>query len=80
MKSTGIFRKLDEFGRIVLPIEIRRTLDIAEKDPLEIFVDGSSIILKKYEPACIFCGNSRNVVNFKGRNVCPTCIKELGTK
>ncbi len=80
MKSTGIFRKLDEFGRIVLPIEIRRTLDIAEKDPLEIFVDGSSIILKKYEPACIFCGNSRNVVNFKGRNVCPTCIKELGVK
>jgi transcriptional pleiotropic regulator of transition state genes len=77
MKSTGIFRKLDEFGRIVLPIEIRRMLDIAEKDPLEILVDGSTIILKKYEPACIFCGNPHNVVNFKGKNICPVCIKEL---
>ncbi len=54
MKSTGIVRKVDELGRIVLPIELRRTLDINEKDPLEIFVDGGSIILKRYEPACIF--------------------------
>lgn len=77
MKSTGIVRKVDELGRIVLPIELRRTLDIAERDPLEIYVDGSSIILKKYLPACIFCGESRDVVNFKGKNVCPECLKEL---
>jgi AbrB family transcriptional regulator, transcriptional pleiotropic regulator of transition state genes len=80
MKSTGIMRKLDEFGRIVLPIEIRRSLGIAEKDPLEILVEGSTIILKKYEPACVFCGNSKGVTNFKGKNVCASCAKELGTK
>lgn len=77
MKATGITRKVDELGRIVLPVELRRTLDIAEKDVLEIYVEGNSIILKKYEPACIFCNYARNVINFKGKNVCPSCIKEL---
>ena len=56
MKSTGIVRQMDHLGRVVLPIELRRTLDIHEKDALEIYVDEDSIILKKYEPACIFCG------------------------
>ena len=60
MKSTGIVRKVDELGRIVLPIELRRTLDIAEKDALEIYVDGNSVVLKKYQPACVFCGDSRD--------------------
>ena len=78
MKSTGIVRKVDELGRIVLPIELRRTLDIEVKDALEIYVDGSQIILKKYEPACIFCGNAKNVIHFKGRNLCEDCLKELG--
>ena len=55
MKSTGIVRKVDELGRIVLPVELRRTMDIAEKDPLEIYVDGNSIVLRKYRPSCIFC-------------------------
>ena len=77
MKSTGIVRKVDELGRIVLPIELRRTLDIAERDALEICVDGTSIILKKYQPACIFCGESKDVTSFKGKNVCPKCLKEL---
>lgn len=77
MKSTGIVRKVDELGRIVLPIELRRTLDIAVKDALEIYVDGSQIILKKYEPACIFCGNAKNVIHFKGKNLCQDCLKEL---
>lgn len=77
MKSTGIVRKVDELGRIVLPIELRRTLDIAEKDALEIYVDGSTIILRKYEPSCIFCGNSKDVLLFKGRNICPACMSEL---
>ena len=77
MKSTGIVRKVDELGRIVLPIELRRTLDIAERDALEIYVEGSTIILKKYEPTCIFCENSRDIVSFKGKNVCPDCLKEL---
>ncbi len=61
MKSTGIVRKVDELGRIVLPIEMRRTLDIAEKDALEIYVDGASVILKKYKPSCIFCDATRTL-------------------
>ena len=80
MKSTGIVRKVDELGRIVLPIELRRTLGIEEKDRIEIFVDGESIILRKYQPACIFCDDAKDVINFKGKNVCPNCIRELMSK
>lgn len=80
MKATGIVRKVDELGRIVLPIEIRRTLDIAEKDPLEIYVDGDNIILHKYEPACVFCGNAKNIFSFKGKNVCPDCAAKIKSK
>ena len=77
MKSTGIVRKVDELGRVVLPIELRRTLDIAVKDSLEIYVDEGAIILKIYEPACIFCGDARDVVNYKGKNICAKCMREL---
>lgn len=77
MKSTGIVRKVDELGRIVLPIELRRTLDIAEKDSLEIYVDDDRIILRKYEPTCVFCGSSKDVISFKGKNICPACLNEL---
>ncbi|MBS3995130.1 MAG: AbrB/MazE/SpoVT family DNA-binding domain-containing protein [Alkaliphilus sp.] len=77
MKSTGIVRKVDELGRIVIPIELRRTLQIDQKDALEIYVDGSQIILKKYEPACIFCDQAKDVINFKGKNICPDCTQEL---
>ena len=77
MKSTGIVRKVDELGRIVLPIELRRTLDIAEKDSLEIYVDGASIVLKKYQPACVFCGEAKDVTQYMGRNVCAKCIDTL---
>ncbi len=77
MKSTGIVRKMDELGRIVLPIELRRTFGISEKDALEIFVDGNNIVLRKYEPSCIFCGNSKDVFIFKGKSICPACMEEL---
>ena len=77
MKSTGIVRKVDELGWIVLPIEMRRTLDIEEKDALEIYVEGSSVILKKYKPSCIFCDTTKDIVVFKGKNICPKCLKEL---
>ena len=77
MKSTGIVRKMDDLGRVIIPIELRRTLEIAEKDPLEIYVDGNMIILKKYEPACIFCGDAKDVVTYKGRNICANCLKEM---
>ncbi len=77
MKSTGIVRKVDELGRIVLPIELRRTLDIAEKDALEIYVDDEQIILKKYMPACLFCNDATNVTVHKGKNICGSCMAEL---
>ena len=77
MKSTGIVRKIDELGRVVLPIELRRTLDITVKDSLEIYVDGNVVVLKKYEPACVFCGSAKDVGTFKGKNVCPVCVREL---
>ncbi|MGE5559073.1 MAG: AbrB/MazE/SpoVT family DNA-binding domain-containing protein [Bacillota bacterium] len=77
MKSTGMVRKVDELGRIVIPVEIRRTLGIDIKDPLEIYVDDGSIIAKKYEPACIFCGNAEGVKAFKGKNICAGCLKSI---
>ncbi|MBQ0078974.1 MAG: AbrB/MazE/SpoVT family DNA-binding domain-containing protein [Eubacterium sp.] len=77
MKATGIVRKVDELGRIVLPIELRRTLNIDIKDPLEIYVDGDSIMLKKYQPACVFCGSSDSVKQIRGKNICAACIEEL---
>ena len=77
MKSTGIVRKVDELGRIVLPIELRRTLDIAEKDCLEIYMDGESIVLKKYQPACIFCDEADNITVVHGKNICAGCLKAL---
>ena len=80
MKSTGIVRRVDELGRIVLPIELRRTLDIAEKDALEIYVEDSSIILKKYRASCIFCDSTKDVTTFKGKNICPKCLRELQSK
>lgn len=78
MKSTGIIRKVDDLGRIVLPIELRRTLDIAERDELEIFMENDRIVLQKYEPACIFCGSNRALVNYCRKNVCEECAKKLG--
>ena len=80
MKSTGIVRKVDELGRIVLPSELSRTLGIEEKDRIEIFVDGESIILRKYQPACIFCDNAKDIINYKGKNICPDCIRAMNEK
>ena len=77
MKSTGIVRKVDELGRIVLPIEQRRTLDIAERDELEIYLDDDKVVLKKYEPSCIFCGSSCGLVTYHGRNICMECIENM---
>lgn len=77
MKSTGVVRKIDELGRVVLPISIRQTLDIKEKDPLEIFVDDNRIILQKYEPSCIFCGNADSVVYFNGKRICADCLTKI---
>ncbi|MBC8536659.1 AbrB/MazE/SpoVT family DNA-binding domain-containing protein [Feifania hominis] len=77
MKSTGIVRRIDELGRFVLPIELRRTLDLTERDAVEIYVDEDTIILKKYEPACTFCGSTKGIISYKGKNICSQCIEEL---
>ena len=77
MKATGIVRRVDELGRVVIPIEIRNKFDIFERDKIEIFVDGSSIILKKFEPNCIFCGNTENLLKYKDKMVCEKCSKEI---
>jgi transcriptional pleiotropic regulator of transition state genes len=77
VKSTGIVRKVDELGRIVLPIELRRSMDINEKDALEIFVDDDKIILKKYQPADIFTGSMEDLVDYKGKKVSKATIIEL---
>ena len=77
MKSTGIVRKVDELGRIVIPIELRNTLKIAEKDPLEIFVEGSSILLKKHELNCIFCSSAKNLEKYKDKLICEKCKKQI---
>lgn len=80
MKATGIIRRVDELGRVVIPIELRNKFEITEKDPMEIYVDGNSIILKKYEPNCIFCNSSKKLVEFEGKQICEKCIKSLTSK
>ncbi|MGI6212295.1 MAG: AbrB/MazE/SpoVT family DNA-binding domain-containing protein [Anaerovoracaceae bacterium] len=77
MKATGIVRPVDALGRVVIPVELRRNLGIDMNDSLEIFVDGQYIMLKKYEPSCIFCGSVENVRTLHGKCVCENCINEM---
>lgn len=77
MKSTGIVRKIDELGRIVIPMELRRTLDISRSDPIEIYTENDIIILKKFQTTCVFCGYSENVTDFKDKAVCAACLRQL---
>ena len=77
MRATGIVRKIDQLGRIVIPKELRRTFTINEGDALEIYVDAETIILKKYTPDCIFCGEAKDVTDHKGKNICKSCRKDL---
>ena len=79
MKSTWIIRRVDELGRVVIPMEIRNQFNIVEKDPIEIYVEGSCIVLKKYEPNCIFCGNTKNLVEYKDKLVCDKCTSLLNS-
>lgn len=77
MKATGIVRKVDQLGRIVIPKEIRTSFEVNDQDPLEIFVDGRDIILRKYRPACIFCNEATDVIQVEGINICRSCLKKL---
>lgn len=80
MGTSGIVRRLDELGRIVLPMELRKTLDLKVRDSIEITADKGSIILRKYSPACVFCGKDTKVADFKGKNVCSKCLQEIKTQ
>ncbi|MFW5981102.1 MAG: AbrB/MazE/SpoVT family DNA-binding domain-containing protein [bacterium] len=80
MKATGIVRKIDDLGRIVLPKELRKTMNIDKKDPMEIYVDGDSVILKKYQPACIFCGNAEDTVEYKKKVICNDCLTKINNE
>ena len=80
MKSTGIVRKIDNLGRVVIPIELRKTMELTENDAVEIFTEGNSIIFKKYVVSCVFCGNSKEVVKYKDKCVCKKCISNLSTE
>jgi transcriptional pleiotropic regulator of transition state genes len=80
MKATGIVRRIDDLGRLVLPIELRRVMGIKVKDYVEIYVDDDSIILKKYAPACLFCGNANDVEIHMGRKICKECIEAMSNK
>lgn len=77
MKATGIVRKLDELGRVVLPIELRRENHMDIRDQLEISVNGNEIILKKYVPRCAFCKGEESVKVVKGKLVCSICLSGL---
>lgn len=80
MKSTGIIRRVDELGRVVIPKEIRDNLEIKEKDTIEIYTDGNRVILQKYQPNCYFCGNSNDLMNFHEKLICNNCIKQITKK
>ena len=80
MKATGIVRRVDELGRIVLPIELRKTLHISDRDPLEVFVDVDKIILKKYEPACVFTNITDDLIEYQGRKISKKAIEAMAAK
>ncbi len=77
MKSTGIVRKIDELGRIVLPKEIRKVFDLKEKDSVEIYTEDNRIVLAKYHPSCIFCGSADDILYFAGKRVCRSCAQKM---
>ena len=77
MKATGIVRNVDELGRIVIPKEIRRKMDISNNDPVEIFVEGDKIILTKYHANCTFCGGNIGISDFKGKRICADCLRQI---
>jgi transcriptional pleiotropic regulator of transition state genes len=80
MKSAGVVRKIDELGRIVVPIELRKTLNIGKRDAVEISLDGDNIKIRKYEPGCCLCGSTDDITLYNGNNICRSCINELSAK
>jgi len=77
-KATGVVRSVDDLGRVVLPVALRRERGIEPKDALEIYVEGEDIILQKYKPRCVFCAENEDLMEFKGKLVCHACAKGIG--
>ena len=77
MKSVGVVRKIDALGRVVLPIEIRRNLNLANEDCVEIFVEGDSVILKRWNPTCVFCGSTEQTKVYKEKVICESCLNDI---
>ena len=77
MKSKGIIRNIDDLGRLVVPKEMRTALEISENDPVEISMEGSTIVLKKHTPFCVFCASTADLSLFKGKRICSECLAEL---
>lgn len=80
MKSTGIVRRIDDLGRVVLPVELRRTLKLEVHDPLEIYIEGDTVVLRKYGAGCVFCGDTREPLTYRGKPICRKCLRELREK
>ena len=77
MKSTGIVRRIDDLGRVVLPVELSRTLNLEVRDPVEIFIEGDAIVLRKYDATCLFCGATRELLSYRGKQICRGCLQQL---
>lgn len=77
MRAIGVVRKIDKLGRVVIPVELRRAFNIAIKDPVEIYTENDCIIIKKYSPECLFCGEANAVRHFSGKNICPSCMEAI---
>ncbi len=79
MKSAGVVRKIDELGRIVVPIELRKSLNIGKREAVEISLDNDCILIKKFEPGCCLCGSTDNLQTYNGNKICSECVEELSS-
>ena len=77
IKSTGIVRKIGNLGRIVIPKELRKKMNIKKQDPMEIFVEGDYIILTKYSAGCMYCGEITRTFQYRGSTICYECQEEM---
>lgn len=79
MKTSGIIRRIDDLGRVVIPVEMRRVLDIGEREALSISLENNAIVLRRARTGCVFCGAGKDVMDFRGKLVCPRCVRQLAT-
>ena len=77
MKTSGIIRRIDDLGRVVIPVEMRRVLDIGEREALSISLENNAIVLRRARTGCVFCGGGKDVIDFRGKLVCPRCVRQL---